>query len=553
MEEKRVKRTVAMVLLALLLVASTAVVVAQAAPPSDAGFIGDADGDRLSDDLGARLGNAGPSDGIPVIVVMSQAADDVALAQLDKVAGGFKLTARWDRALNGFAATLNKGQIQALARHDLVSRIDYDRPVYACLGTATQWTGVQQIWTAWGVNGDRDGVLTTYSATDVVICVLDTGIDAVHVDLDGGKVIGWYDTILGQTTPYDDNGHGTHCSSIAAGSGDGNAAYKGVAPGAALVGVKVLNSQGSGTTTGIINGINWMITNKTTYGIRIGSMSLGSTGSSDGTDSLSLAVNSAVTNGIVMVVAAGNSGPNAYTVGSPGAATGAITVGALYDPGEKGWVLAEFSSRGPTKDNRIKPDISAPGRYITAAKANSSNQYVIYSGTSMATPFIAGVVALMLDANYTLTDTGVKGILYASGNVKDFGPVGMDSEFGYGICLPYNCVKQAGAYTTTWTDGLSSSYTAGSLHAKSDFDNYSIVVTDATKPIGVTCVIPNASSTKKNFDIYLYNPSGTLVASSVTYARQEQILYLPTVTGTYTFRVLSRAGTGDYWFSASWK
>ena len=547
------KRTAAIVLLALLLVASTAVVVAQAAPPSDAEFIGDADGDGLSDDLGARLGNAGSSDGIPVIVVMSQAADDAALAQLDKVAGGFKLTARWDRALDGFAATLNKGQIRALSRHPLVSRIDYDRPVFAFLNTATLWTGVQQVWTDWGVNGDRDGSVTTYTTTDVVICVLDTGIDAVHVDLDGGKVIGWYDTILGRTAPYDDNGHGTHCSSIAAGSGDGNPAYKGVAPGAALVGVKVLNSKGSGTTTQIINGINWMIANKATYNIRIGSMSLGSTGSSDGTDSLSLAVNKAVTNGISMCVAAGNAGPNTYTVASPGAATGAITVGALYDPGEKGWVLAEFSSRGPTKDGRTKPEICAPGRYINAAKAGSTNQYVIYSGTSMATPFMAGVVALMFDADYTLTDTGVKDILYAGGNVKDFGPVGLDVDFGYGISLPYNCVKQAGAYTTSWSDGLSSSYTAGSLHAKNDFDTYSIVVTDATKPIGVTCIIPNASSNKKNFDVYLYNPSGTLVASSVTTTRQEKILYLPTVTGTYQLKVLSRAGTGDYWFSTSWK
>jgi len=105
---------------------------------------------------------------------------------------------------------------------------------------------------------------------------------------------------------------------------------------------------------------------------------------------------------------------------------------------------------------------------------------------------------------------------------------------------------------TSWSDGLSSSYTAGSLHAKNDFDTYSIVVTDATKPIGVTCIIPNASN-KKNFDVYLYNSSGTLVASSVTTTRQEKILYLPPVTGTYTLKVLSRAGTGDYWFSTSWK
>jgi serine protease AprX len=546
-----------MVLVALLVLASTTITVfagqdKAVVQEAEAIFIGDADGNRLSDDLDAKLVGAGAGDKISVVVMLTNPPSENFLNGLKNEAGGFETKAVWDLALNGFAADLTAGQIRGLSHNKFVARIDYDREYTATMGTASQWTGVNQARTDFVVDGDRDGNIAVFSATDVVICVLDTGIDPLHVDLDGGKVIGWNDQINARTTAYDDHGHGSHCAGIAAGSGHGTASYKGVAPGAALVGVKVLNAQGSGTTTGIINGVNWMITNKTTYGIRIGSMSLGSSGSSDGLDSLSVAVNNAVTNGIIMCVAGGNSGPATYTIGSPAAAANAITVGAAIDPGEKGWAQAYFSSRGPTKDNRVKPNISTPGYNIMSVKANSTNLYVSMSGTSMATPFCAGVVALMLDANYALTDTGVKNILYAAANVKDFGPAGADSDYGAGIALCYNDVKQAKGGTTSWSDGLSFTYTTGSLSAKGAYNDTYFSVTDATKPIGITMIINSWSSTK-DFDLYLYNPSGTQVASSAGTTRQETILYQPTVTGQYRIRVLSYAGSGTYFFNTSWK
>ncbi|MBE3520014.1 MAG: S8 family serine peptidase [Firmicutes bacterium] len=515
-------------------------------------FLGDRDKNKLSDDLDEIMTVKGPSETIPVIVMLKDKPAENLLADLATKAGPFKVRGRWEHAINGFSVSLTPGQIKALSQHPMVERVEYDREVRAFLNTATSWTGVQAARRDFGVTGDRDGSETSYSKTDVVIAILDTGIDAAHVDLDGGKVIGWYDVINGKTTPYDDNGHGTHVASIAAGTGEGNSAYKGVAPGAALVGIKVLDANGSGTTTGIISGIDWMIRNKSTYGIRIANMSLGSSGSSDGTDSLSQAVNNAVANGIIMVVAAGNSGPATYTIGSPAAAADAITVGALYDPGEKGWVLAEFSSRGPTADGRIKPDICTPGRNITAAKANSTNGYVTYSGTSMATPFMAGVIALMLDANYSLTDSQVKNILYASSNVKDFGPAGKDIDFGYGINLSYNVIRDAGGYSGSFSDGLTFGYAADSLPGRGYSDYWYFDVTDTSKPVGITFIMPNHSTTI-DFDIYLYDPSGTQVASSTGTKRQEQILYLPTVTGTYKLRVYSYRGSGSYWFNVSWK
>ena len=413
-----------------------------AAPPPD---LFDGDGNRIVDSLDQRLRGADAGQSVDVIVELEApgglAAHGPALRQ---AVGPFAAYAEWDVALNGFAATLNAGQVRALARHPLVRQVDEDRPVSASLNRATQWTGVNKARADFGVTGDRDGNATAYSKTDVVIAVLDTGIDAAHVDLDGGKVIGWRDEIGGRTTPYDDQGHGTHVASIAAGTGEGSSAYRGVAPGAALVGIKVLDSAGSGSTSGIINGVNWLIANRATYGIRVGNLSLGAAGCANGTDPLSAAVNTAVDSGIVMVVAAGNDGPARCTIGTPAAAAKAITVGASYDAGELGWALAEFSSRGPTADGRVKPDIVAPGRNIAAARANSTNGYVVYSGTSMATPFLAGVVGLMLDANYGLTDGGVKSILYGAGNYEDWAPAGKDVDYGLGLNLAYNSIKAAG-------------------------------------------------------------------------------------------------------------
>ncbi|WP_243123774.1 S8 family serine peptidase [Thermaerobacter sp. FW80] len=246
-------------------------------------------------------------------------------------------------------------------------------------------------------------------------------------------------------------------------------------------------------------------------GIRIGNMSLGAAGCSDGTDSLSTAVNNAVTAGIVMMVAAGNEGPNRCTIGAPGAAASAVTVGAVYDPGERGWVLAEFSSRGPTADGRIKPDVTAPGRNITAAKAGSTRGYVTYSGTSMATPFIAGTAALMLDANYGLTPSQVKSLLTASGNVKDFGPGGKDIDWGAGISIAYNAVKAAGGYSGSFSDGLQHAYWAGSLSGSGDSDVYSVTVTDASRPLGLTMNMASNRYLKHRHLFQAADPHGSAV------------------------------------------
>ncbi|WP_018132626.1 S8 family serine peptidase [Effusibacillus pohliae] len=546
----------------LLVLASVTAVSAQGSPkanPTAAAkkipVIADLNQNKLFDNLEEMLAAAQPDDRFPVIVMFNQSFDDRAYADLEGKIGAFAKKFKYEAAFHGFAADLTKKQIEVLQQLPFVEQVEYDMPVQMTMNTARAWFGVDKATADFGLDGDRDGNPTSYSKNDVVVAVIDTGIDGSHVDLDGGKIIGWKDLVNNRTTPYDDNGHGTHVSGIIAGTGEGNAAYKGVAPGAAMVGIKVLNAQGSGTMSTVDAGINWAIQNKDTYGIRIINLSLGTSGSSDGTDSTSTAVNNAFASGILPVVAAGNDGPARYTIGSPGAARDALTVGAFADVGENGFFVTDFSSRGPTKDNRIKPDIMSPGYNITAPKANSTNQYVTYSGTSMATPFTAGVAALMLDANYSLTPADLKAKI--TGTAQDWGPAGQDIDYGYGRLQAYEAIKSAGGYTGTGPVVPNHSYFAGTLSSSGASKTYSLSVTSTAYPMATTLIIKNWTSGvfggSPDFDLYVYDPSGTLVGQSEGTTRQELVTFKPTVTGTYTVKVYSYSGSGDYLLDVSYK
>lgn len=509
----------------------------------------DFDRDRIYDALERRLTGLGPRERITAIVMLTGPVTAQDVDRLKARYGGFRVNARWT-VVDGFSAELTAGQIRALARRSDVVQIEPDRVFHTTMGTAKRWYGVSKAVSDFGVTGDRNGNNKSFTTTDVVACVIDTGIDAGHADLDQGQVIGWADYINGRTAPYDDNGHGSHVAGILAGQGDSNSAYRGVAYGAALVGVKVLNSGGSGSTTTIINGVNFCVNNKATYNIRIISMSLGSDGSSDGTDSLSTAVNNSFTAGILPVVAAGNAGPAAYTIGSPAAAANALTVCSLADPGEKGFFVSSFSSRGPTADGRTKPDICGPGHNVTSVQANSGTGYVTFSGTSMATPFVSGVAALMLDANNALTPTDLKSKI--TGTADDWRSAGTDIDTGYGRMRAYEAVKSAGGYSGT-TPAVPNHYKTDSqtLGGTGRSDYWSFSVSTTGYPIALTNIIPGASSSK-DFDLYLYNPSGSLVGRSETTTRQETVTFTPTSTGTYRARVYSYSGSGNYYLDLSY-
>lgn len=329
-----------------------------------------------------------------------------------------------------FAGSVTAGQVTALTRIPTVSRVELDGLSRAVDAAGDHDYGVQEARVATpGLDGAGVG-----------LCVVDTGIDPNHEQLDG-RVVGWKDWVNGRAAPYDDHGHGTHVASIAAGDGTGAVgatadAYGGVARAASLIGAKVLTSSGSGADSDVVAAVDWCAQRPD---VRIISLSLGSP-AGDGGDAASVAVNAAVGLGKVVVVAAGNDGDGEGTVSSPGVATGAITAGAGSDytllPGgldtDSGLYLAGFSGRGPTANPQatLKPDVVAPGVSVVAARAGTTAGYVAYSGTSMATPFVAGVVALGLDAVPLATPAQVKTALQAS--AKDAGPAGADYDWGHG-------------------------------------------------------------------------------------------------------------------------
>lgn len=295
-----------------------------------------------------------------------------------------------------------------------LSRVWLDRPVHASLDESVPMIGAPQAWAA------------GYDGTGVHVAILDTGIDATHPDL-AGKVVASRSFVPNVPTVRDGHGHGTHVASTVVGSGaasDGR--YRGVAPGADLIIGKVLDDGGSGNESWIIDAMEWATQ---TEHARIVSMSLGSGQPGDGTDPMSQAVDDlTASTDALFVIAAGNEGKNgARTVSSPGAANAALTVAAV----SKSDTLADFSSHGPRITNYgLKPDIAAPGVDITAARASEGTDmgggavpvdqyYDTASGTSMATPHVAGSAAILLQEHPDWTSAQLKAALTSTG--KDDG------------------------------------------------------------------------------------------------------------------------------------
>jgi minor extracellular protease Epr len=295
------------------------------------------------------------------------------------------------------AALVPPQAIDALQRNPNVAYVENDYKVYA-LQQTTPW-GIQkirapQVWA------------TGNKGTGIKVAIVDTGIDTAHPDL---KVVGGVSYVSYTTSYNDDNGHGTHCAGIVAAL-DNTIGVVGVAPEAALYAVKVLDSSGSGYFSDVISGIDWCITNN----MQVVSMSFGST--YDDTI-LHSELDVAYSQGIVLVAAAGNSGPGANTIGYPAKYSSVIAVGAT----DSNDVVASWSSRGP------ELSVTAPGVNIYSTYKGST--YATMSGTSMACPHVTGTVALIL-GRAAHTPAEVRDILQKT--AVDLGPTGWDTAYGYG-------------------------------------------------------------------------------------------------------------------------
>ncbi|WP_236060168.1 S8 family serine peptidase [Actinacidiphila acididurans] len=277
-----------------------------------------------------------------------------------------------------------------------IKHIWLDGTVHADLAESTAQIGAPQAW----ATGD--------TGQGVDVAVLDTGVDTSHPDL-AGRIVDTRSFIAGEDVK-DHNGHGTHVASTIAGTGAASGGTeKGVAPGARLHIGKVLSNEGQGSDSEVLAGMQWAAVDEHA---KVINMSLGDPDPSDGTDPLSQAVNQlSAQTGALFVIAAGNSGDSG-TVGSPGAADAALTVGAV-DSNDS---LAYFSSQGPrVGDGALKPEITAPGVDILAARsqyaAEGEGYYQTLSGTSMATPHVTGAAALVAAEHPELTGAQLKDLL----------------------------------------------------------------------------------------------------------------------------------------------
>jgi serine protease AprX len=259
-----------------------------------------------------------------------------------------------------------------------------------------------------------DSLIQYVNFTNNHTCVvIDTGIYP-HIDFCLGKnrIVGFVDLINDSSTPYDDNGHGTFIAGVLCGNSIIDK-YQGIDNMCNIIVIKALDNVGETSTLMILQAVKWIVKNKEKYDIKVVCMSFGSE-LMKASDPLISGAEVLWDNGIVVVCAGGNSGPQSGTIMSPGASRKIITVGSL-DNTERDFGVADFSSRGPVLGN-YKPDLVVPGVKIISTNVFSKDKkfYTRMSGTSVSTPMVAGVVSLLLKVNPKYTPNQIKYMLVNS-------------------------------------------------------------------------------------------------------------------------------------------
>jgi len=397
------------------------------------------------------------------------------------VSSTLKIDKEFTTVFNGVSVHISPEEAERVKKIPGVKSVVPNYIVHATLMDSVPMINADDVWKLdW--NGNSCSVSKKYCLTGegVTIGIIDTGIDYTHPDLGGCtqaqflsktcfKVVGGYDFVNYDVNPIDDHGHGTHVAATAAGKG----VLKGVAPDAKLYAFKVLDSGGSGSWSGIIEAIaratdldndGIPMEDKNDY-VDIISLSLGGPGNPD--DEVSLAIDSVVDAGVVAVIAAGNDGPLYHTIGSPGTSRKAITVGAV----DKNNKIAYFSSRGPViwtgtdglEKSLIKPDVTAPGVSICAAQWADAwsdrrcldGKHVALDGTSMATPHVAGVVALLKQKNPDWTPLEIKNSLKYSAKAN----ANYNSNVqGYGSVDALSLINLNNSINTVWDFAVTSPF-----------------------------------------------------------------------------------------------
>jgi subtilisin family serine protease len=397
-------------------------------------------------------------------------------------AGKLSIANRYKTVFNGVLINVSDSDLEIIKQSPYVKNVYPNLEVKALLTDSVPRIGAPEMWQKLDSNGQN------VTGKGIRVAIIDTGIDYTHPDLGGCfgtscKVIGGWDFVNNDADPKDDNGHGTHCAGIVAANG----VLKGVAPDAKLYAYKILDSGGTGSMSGIVSALEAAMdpNGDGNYNdhVDVASMSLG--GGGDPNDAPSQAVKRAVDAGITVVVAAGNSGPSFGTVSSPGCAEEAITVGAV----DKSGVLAKFSSRGRA-ELLIKPEISAPGVSITSTvpysgtSHSSPTGYMAMSGTSMATPHVAGAVALLKQAHPDWTPSQIKSAIITGARPMDaslwyagagelYVPNASSATiFASNPIISYGSITNAAQATEILNSGQSRTFTITTKDWRSMFGNF---------------------------------------------------------------------------------
>lgn len=449
---------------------------------------------------GAPLLAAAPAGGRAIpdqyIVVLKEGADPRSVAAVASASPRYV----YEHALVGFAATLNAGQLTALRNNPNVSYIEEDQVITL---TATQSSAT------WGIDRTDQRSLplsSTYNynqdGTGVHAYVIDTGLRYDHVEF-SGRVGTGYDAVDGGTAD-DCNGHGTHVAGTLGGTTYGMAKKTTVHP------VRVLDCAGSGTTSGVVAGMDWVTANRVKPAVA--NMSLGG-GASTAIDD---ATNRMINAGVITVVAAGNSNADACNY-SPARVPAAITVGATTSTDAR----ASYSNYGTCLD------IFAPGSSITSAWYTSSSATNTISGTSMASPHVAGAAALFLSQVTTATNAAARDQLVyhaTSGKVTSAGS-GSPNKLLHSLFFIYYG-SLSGTGVSQWQPSTSGySATVSGPH-----------IAKLTGPSGT------------DFDLYLQKWNGSAwadVASGTSASSNESVTYSGT-SGSYRWEAFSYSGSGSY-------
>ncbi|HEY9410176.1 MAG TPA: S8 family peptidase [Jiangellaceae bacterium] len=455
-----------------------------------------------------------------IVVLEETTTARAAAAAADEVQSfGGDVRQRYSEAIDGFAATLSDDQLAELRADPRVAYVEADQTVTA--------TGTQTPTPSWGLDrtDQRDLPLDdsyTYatSGAGVTAYVVDTGIYSGHADF-GGRVTSGYDAIGDGNGTEDCQGHGTHVAGTIGGSSYG------LAKDVALVAVRVLDCGGSGSTSGVIAGVDWVAANHS--GPSVANMSLGGGAS----QSLDDAVAGAVSAGVTFAVAAGNDYGADACGSSPARESSALTVGSSTSTD----AVSDFSNVGSGVD------IFGPGTDITSSWIGSPDASNEISGTSMATPHVAGVAALYLSANSGATPQQVGDALTGAGTPDTLtgvpsGTVNLllhyPQDWSGGPGEPGACADSG----TRVTGALDSGGTAIQPESGS-FDT-------AGGALGGCLSGPDGT----DFDLRLQVADGSswrTVASSLSWTSEESIAY-DAAAGTYRWVIEAYDGTGEYTF-----